>query len=67
MIALAAAQLHERRRSLLAWGLPLGLWSAFVVAIFPSVEDALAKAVADYPRRSSRPSASPSWRASSST
>jgi len=49
VIALAAAQLHERRRSLLAWGLPIGLWSAFVVAIYPSVEDALAKAVASYP------------------
>jgi len=47
--ALALAQLHERRRSLLSWGLPIGLWSAFVVAIYPSVEDALAKAVASYP------------------
>jgi ABC-2 type transport system permease protein len=47
--ALIAAQLHERRRSLLSWGLPIGLWSAFVVAIYPSVEDALAKAVASYP------------------
>jgi ABC-2 type transport system permease protein len=49
MIALVAAQLHERRRSLLSWGLPIGLWSAFVVAIYPSVEDALGKAVASYP------------------
>jgi ABC-2 type transport system permease protein len=49
MIAVAAAQLRERRRSLLSWGLPIGLWSAFVVAIYPSVEDALAKAVASYP------------------
>jgi ABC-2 type transport system permease protein len=47
--ALIAAQLRERRRSLLSWGLPIGLWSAFVVAIYPSVEDALAKAVASYP------------------
>jgi len=47
--ALVAAHLSDRRRSLLAWGLPLGLWSAFVVAIFPSVEGALSKAVADYP------------------
>ena len=29
--------------------MPLGLWSAFIVLIFPSVEDALSKAVADYP------------------
>lgn len=49
MKALALAQLHERRRSLLSWGLPIGLWSAFVVVIYPSVEDALGKAVASYP------------------
>lgn len=49
MRALVAAQLHERRRSLLAWGLPIGLMSAFIVAIFPSVEDAIGKAVRDYP------------------
>jgi ABC-2 type transport system permease protein len=49
VIAVAEAQLRERRRSLLSWGLPIGLWSAFVVAIYPSVEDALAKAIASYP------------------
>jgi ABC-2 type transport system permease protein len=49
MTALVAAQLHERRRSLLSWGLPIGLWSAFVVAIYPSVEGALSKAIASYP------------------
>jgi ABC-2 type transport system permease protein len=49
MRALVLAQLHERRRSLLSWGLPIGLWSAFVVAIYPSVEDAIGKAVASYP------------------
>ncbi|HEX5984460.1 MAG TPA: ABC transporter permease subunit [Solirubrobacterales bacterium] len=47
--ALAATHLSDRRRSLLAWGLPLGLMSAFVVAIFPSVEESIGKAVADYP------------------
>lgn len=47
--ALVLAHLADRWRSLLAWGLPLGLMSAFIVAIFPSVEDALSKAVADYP------------------
>jgi beta-exotoxin I transport system permease protein len=47
--ALVLAQLHERRRSLLSWGLPIGLWSAFVVAIYPSVEDALEKAISAYP------------------
>jgi ABC-2 type transport system permease protein len=49
MIALARAQLHDRRRSLLAWGLPIGLMSAFIVVIFPSVEDALGEAIRDYP------------------
>jgi ABC-2 type transport system permease protein len=47
--ALAGAHLSDRRRSLFAWGLPLGLWSAFVVMIFPSVEGALSKAIEDYP------------------
>lgn len=49
MSALIATQLHDRRRSLLAWGLPIGLMSAFIVAIFPSVADALAKIVGNYP------------------
>jgi len=49
LTVLALAQLHERRRSLLSWGLPIGLWSAFVVAIYPSIEGALGKAVASYP------------------
>ena len=49
MSALIAAQLRERRRSLLSWGLPIGAWSAFVVAIYPSVEAALTKAVRSYP------------------
>lgn len=46
---LAATHLRDRRRSILAWGLPLGLWSAFIVAIFPSIEDALSKATEGYP------------------
>jgi ABC-2 type transport system permease protein len=33
----------------IAWGLPLGLMSAFIVAIYPSVEDALSKVTQDYP------------------
>ncbi len=49
MIALVLAQLHERRRSLLAWGLPLGLMSALIVAIYPSVEESLAKVASEYP------------------
>jgi ABC-2 type transport system permease protein len=50
LTALIVAQLRERRRSLLFWGLPLGLWSAFIVSIFPSIEAALAKAVSNYPQ-----------------
>ncbi len=49
MRALVAAQLWERRRSLLSWGLPLGVWSAFIVSIYPSIEAALAKAIRTYP------------------
>ena len=49
LAALVAGHLSDRRRSLLAWGLPLGLMSAFIVAIFPSVEGALSKAVRSYP------------------
>jgi ABC-2 type transport system permease protein len=49
LTALIAAQLRERRRSLLSWGLPLGLSSAFIVAIYPSIEDTLAKAMRSYP------------------
>jgi ABC-2 type transport system permease protein len=41
--ALVATHLSDRRRS------PLGLWSAFVVLIFPSVEGALSKAIKNYP------------------
>jgi len=47
--ALIAAHLSDRRRSVLAWGLPLGLMSAFIVAIFPSVEDSISKVVDKYP------------------
>lgn len=49
MTVLVAARLRERRRALLAWGLPLGLMSAFIVAIYPSIEDALAQAVRRLP------------------
>lgn len=47
--ALLATHLYDRRRSVLAWGLPLGLMSAFIVAIFPSVEESLSKAIQGYP------------------
>ena len=48
--ALAGMHFFDRRRSVLAWGLPLGLMSAFIVAIFPSVEDSISKAVEGYPQ-----------------
>lgn len=48
--ALARLHFFDRRRSVLAWGLPLGLMSAFIVAIFPSVEDSISKAVEGYPQ-----------------
>jgi ABC-2 type transport system permease protein len=47
--ALVIAHLRERRRSLLAWGLPLGVMSAFVVAIYPSIEDSISTAIEGYP------------------
>jgi ABC-2 type transport system permease protein len=47
--ALVATHLSDRRRSLLAWGLPLGAMSAFIVAIFPSVESSISKLVEKYP------------------
>lgn len=49
LAALMSSHLSDRRRSLLAWGLPLGLMSAFIVAIFPSVEDSISKVVEKYP------------------
>ncbi len=48
LAALVGTHLSDRRRSLLAWGVPLGLWSAFIVLIFPSVEGALSKAIKNY-------------------
>jgi hypothetical protein len=48
--ALAATHFRDRRRAVLAWGLPLGLMSAFIVAIFPSVEESLTKAIRGYPQ-----------------
>jgi len=48
--ALVATHLSDRRRSVLAWGLPMGLFSAFVVAIYPSVETSISKAVQGYPQ-----------------
>lgn len=48
--ALLRTHLYDRRRSIWAWGIPLGLMSAFIVAIFPSVEDSISQAVQGYPQ-----------------
>lgn len=50
LASLAATHLFDRRRSVWAWGIPLGLMSAFIVAIFPSVESSISKAVEGYPQ-----------------
>jgi ABC-2 type transport system permease protein len=49
VLALVGFHLRERRHSPLAWGLPLGAMSAFIVAIYPSVQGALTKVVSQYP------------------
>jgi ABC-2 type transport system permease protein len=49
ILALLRFHLYERRHSPLAWGLPLGLMSAFIVAIYPSVQGALTEVVDRYP------------------
>ena len=41
--------MYERAAQLLSSGLPLRLWSAFVVSIFPSIQSALTNAVQNYP------------------
>ncbi len=49
LAALVSTHFSDRRRSVLAWGLPLGMMSVFIVAIFPSVQEPIAKAVQSYP------------------
>jgi ABC-2 type transport system permease protein len=46
---MAAAQLRERWRSILFWGVPLGLIAAFEVGIFPSIESSLANTLEGFP------------------
>jgi len=47
--ALIAAQLRERRRSLLTWGATLGFYSGLIVGIYPSIEGVLQKVIHGYP------------------
>src|SRR5262249_55978910 len=49
LAALIGTHLGDRRRSVFTSGLPLGLMSAFIVAIFPSVQDSLSQAIQGYP------------------
>ncbi len=41
--------LRDLRRTPLLWGLPLGLFSALIVFVWPSIEDSTAKLVESYP------------------
>lgn len=50
VLALLRTHLYDRRRAVWAWGLPLGMMSAFIVAIFPSVETSISKAIKGYPQ-----------------
>jgi beta-exotoxin I transport system permease protein len=49
LLAATGRALHDQRRSPLTWGVPLGLMSALEVAIYPSVEKSLSKALDSYP------------------
>ena len=49
LVAAIGRALHDQRRSPLTWGVPLGLMSALEVAIYPSVEHSLSKALDSYP------------------
>ena len=41
--------LRDQRRASIVWGMSLGLMSALIVAIYPSISDSLEKAVEGYP------------------
>ena len=47
--ALVGRGLRDRRRAPLTWGGSLGAMSALIVAIWPSIEDSISKAVSGYP------------------
>jgi beta-exotoxin I transport system permease protein len=49
MTALVRRGLLDRRRALLAWSLSVGVTGAFFMLVWPSVEDAIGKAVESYP------------------
>jgi ABC-2 type transport system permease protein len=41
--------LHDLRRTPLLWGLPLGLFSAMIIFVWPSIEGSAAKLIESYP------------------
>ena len=49
LLAVVRRALRDQRRSPLTWGIPLGLMSALELAIYPSVEKSLGKALESYP------------------
>lgn len=48
--ALVRRGLRDRRRAALTWGASIGALCAFEVAIWPSIEDSIGKAVEGYPK-----------------
>lgn len=49
LVALVRRGVRDRRRAPLTWGGSLGAMSALIVAIWPSIEDSISKAVSGYP------------------
>ena len=47
--ALFARGLRDNKRAPLTWGLPLGFFCGLIVAMWPSIEDSIGKAIQDYP------------------
>jgi ABC-2 type transport system permease protein len=49
LLAIVKRGLRDHRRSPLTWGIPLGLMSALELAIYPSINKTLSKAIQSYP------------------
>jgi ABC-2 type transport system permease protein len=49
LAAVVRRGLRDQRRAVLAWGLPLGAFGAFMAAIYPSVRDAITSVIQHYP------------------
>lgn len=48
--AIVRRGLRDQRRSMLTWGLALGLLGAFMAAIYPTIEDSVSELVKSYPK-----------------